>query len=149
MLSAATDPDPHIYPAIRRLRSDHSFILGALSNTIPLPPSHPLVHVGAGDPQFQALFDVFIASHEVGMRKPERRIYELAVQRLDEWARRESGSEVRAEEVLFLDDIGQNCKAAAEVGMKVIRVRLGRTMDAVKDMEDALGINLVAEKARI
>ena len=149
MLAAATDRDPHIFPAICLLRSDHSLLLGALSNTVPLPPSHPLARVGAGDPQFRVLFDVFIASHEVGMRKPERRIYDLAVQRLDECSRRKSGLGVRAEDILFLDDIGQNCKAAAEAGMQVIKVGLGRTMDAVKDMESALGISLVADKARI
>ena len=54
-----------------------------------------------------------VESCRVGMRKPDPRIYEHTLQQLN----------VRAEEAVFLDDLGQNCKAAAQQGIKAIRVR--------------------------
>lgn len=52
------------------------------------------------------LFDVVIDSSAVGARKPERRIYEVTQQRLA----------VAHEEIFFVDDIGQNLKAARALG---------------------------------
>ena len=53
-----------------------------------------------------SLFDVVIDSSAVGARKPERRIYEVTQQRLG----------VAHEEIFFVDDIGQNLKAARALG---------------------------------
>jgi epoxide hydrolase-like predicted phosphatase len=57
-------------------------------------------------------FDVFIESARVGMRKPDPRIYQLACERLG----------VTPEQAVFLDDIGQNLKAARALGMATIKV---------------------------
>ncbi len=53
-----------------------------------------------------SLFDVVIDSSEVGTRKPEPRIYEVTRERLG----------VRHDEIFFVDDIGQNLKAARALG---------------------------------
>ena len=53
-----------------------------------------------------SLFDVVVDSSAVGARKPERRIYEVTQQRLG----------VAHEEIFFVDDIGQNLKAARALG---------------------------------
>jgi putative hydrolase of the HAD superfamily len=53
-----------------------------------------------------SLFDVVIDSSAVGARKPERRIYEVTQQRLG----------VAHEAIFFVDDIGQNLKAARALG---------------------------------
>ena len=50
----------------------------------------------------------------VKMRKPERRIYEHVLKELD----------VQGPEVIFLDDIGQNLKAAAQLGIRTIKVKI-------------------------
>lgn len=52
------------------------------------------------------LFDVVIDSSEVGARKPEPAIYEITRERLG----------VAHDEIFFLDDIGQNLKAARALG---------------------------------
>jgi putative hydrolase of the HAD superfamily len=52
------------------------------------------------------LFDVVIDSSAVGTRKPEPRIYEITQARLG----------VAHEEIFFVDDIGQNLKAARALG---------------------------------
>ena len=59
------------------------------------------------------IFDVVVDSAFVGTRKPERRIYEMTVERL----------EVKPEAALLIDDIEGNCDAARELGMEAIRFR--------------------------
>lgn len=46
-----------------------------------------------------------------GDRKPDPRFFQLALDRLG----------VKAEETVFLDDIGHNLQAAAKMGIKTIR----------------------------
>jgi putative hydrolase of the HAD superfamily len=57
-----------------------------------------------------ALFDVVVDSSEVGARKPEPRIYEITRERLG----------VAHDEILFIDDIGQNLKAARALGWQTL-----------------------------
>lgn len=52
------------------------------------------------------LFDVVVDSSAVGARKPEQRIYEITRDRLG----------VEHSEIFFVDDIGQNLKAARTLG---------------------------------
>jgi putative hydrolase of the HAD superfamily len=58
------------------------------------------------------LFDVVIESAVEGLRKPDTRIYALALARLN----------VLASEAVFLDDLGMNLKPAREMGMATIKV---------------------------
>ena len=160
MMSASREPDPYIFPALERLSKQKSRpILGALSNTVIYPPDHPWSKQKPGktdtvsnafffDPH--SLFDVYVASAEVGMRKPSRDIYELAVKRLDEFDKQKGGNGVKPEDIVFLDDIGENLKTGRELGMRTIRVQLGKTWRAVKELEFALGdgTELMDEKTR-
>ncbi len=56
------------------------------------------------------LFDLVIDSSEEGTRKPEQRIYEITQSRLG----------VAHENIFFLDDIGQNLKAARHLGWQTM-----------------------------
>jgi epoxide hydrolase-like predicted phosphatase len=56
---------------------------------------------------FAAMTDLIVYSHEEGMNKPDRRIYERAWQRLG----------VQPEETIFLDDVEQNVLAARDCGV--------------------------------
>jgi putative hydrolase of the HAD superfamily len=47
------------------------------------------------------------------MRKPDREIYELTLERL--------GGGLRAEECVFVDDLDVNCATATELGMTAIQ----------------------------
>jgi putative hydrolase of the HAD superfamily len=53
------------------------------------------------------MFDAVVISGEVGMRKPEREIFELALDRLG----------LPAGECVFVDDVAPNIAAAAEAGL--------------------------------
>src|SRR6266542_3086576 len=67
--------------------------------------------------------DLIVYSHEVGMSKPDRRIYELTCDRLA----------VRPDEAIFLDDVAECVDAAREVGMRAILLR--DNAQAIADIE--------------
>jgi putative hydrolase of the HAD superfamily len=75
------------------------------------------------------LFDATVVSHEVGLRKPDPAIYELALTRLG----------VDAETVVFVDDMQPNIDAAASMGMAtVLHVDPETTATA---LEELLGVS--------
>jgi len=87
---------------------------------------------GAVPPHIRQLFDDFVDSSEVGMRKPEHRFYLLACER----------NHIQPHEAVFLDDLGPNLKTAQELGMETIHVPIGGTVTALRTLGDKLGINL-------
>lgn len=60
--------------------------------------------------QLGPLFDVMVISAEVGMQKPDRRIYTYTLDLI----------RARSEEVVFIDDVEENCVAAEKVGIHAI-----------------------------
>ena len=60
------------------------------------------------------IFEVVVDSGFVGMRKPDREIYDLTLERLGGPA---------PEECLFVDDTDVNCDAARELGMSAVHYR--------------------------
>ena len=101
---ALCGPRPAMLEAIRRIRA-RGLRAGALTNNWATERSEP-AH------ELKDLFDAFIESSKVGLRKPDPRIYQLACNSLG----------VAPTEAVFLDDIGRNLKAARELGMRTIKV---------------------------
>ncbi|TAJ71222.1 MAG: HAD family hydrolase [Phenylobacterium sp.] len=62
--------------------------------------------------QVMPLFDAIIESSKAGVRKPDPRIYLMMCELLA----------VKPEACVYLDDLGINCKPAAGLGMKAIKV---------------------------
>ncbi len=79
-------------------------------------------------PELDEIFEVVVDSAFVGMRKPERRIYELTLERLDDG--------LRPEECLFLDDFEINCEGARALGMTAVLFR--DSEQAIAELESAL-----------
>jgi putative hydrolase of the HAD superfamily len=76
------------------------------------------------------LFDATVVSHEVGLRKPDPAIYDLALKRLG----------VEAADVVFVDDMQANIDAADAMGMAtVLHVDHATTATA---LEELLGVPL-------
>ncbi|KAK8195800.1 hypothetical protein BKA81DRAFT_285539, partial [Phyllosticta paracitricarpa] len=155
---------------------DAAFVVGALSNAVVFPPGTrdergELFDAGVvlrgpsssssndNKPKTETetsqtspippLFDVFLHSAYLGLRKPDPRIYTLAVQRLS-LVMQERGllapsGMLRPQEVLFLDDIGVNLKGAREVGLRTCKVEIGRTREAVRVLEGAVGVRLLGD----
>lgn len=62
--------------------------------------------------QIMPLFDHIIESSKAGVRKPDPKIYLMMCEALS----------VEPESCVYLDDLGINCKPAAALGMKAIKV---------------------------
>lgn len=77
MMRVAREPDPHMYPALKKLRqycdtSGGKLIMAALSNTSIFPADHPWSAPDSPEMkdtrELRALFDLFISSAHLGMR---------------------------------------------------------------------------------
>nr|KAF6463665.1 acyl-CoA dehydrogenase family member 10 [Rousettus aegyptiacus] len=75
-------------------------------------------------------FDVVVESCLEGVYEPDPRIYKLCLERLS----------LQPSEAIFLDDLEQNLKAAASLGLHTIKVNDPET--AVKELETLLGFTL-------
>ena len=73
------------------------------------------------------IFHHVVDSAFVGLRKPDRAIYELTLERIG----------LSAEQCLFIDDIDVNCDAARDLGMTAVWFRDNR--QAIPEIEAALG----------
>lgn len=102
-IAEASKVRPVMLGAVSDLRA-RGYRVGALTNNWPDIEGHDSVDL-------RSYFDVFVASATEGVNKPDPRIYRLMLERLD----------TPAAETVFLDDIGRNCKAAAELGMHAIK----------------------------
>lgn len=153
MMKVARQPDPHMYPALKRLRryaNEHKgeLILAAMSNTSIFPEGHPF-NGSEGDEHadVKRQFDVFVSSAHVGMRKPAEDIYYYTIGRVAQFMVQSGyGDGVRAADFVFLDDIGGNLRTAKKLGMGTIKVGLGKTRDAVGELESIMGISLLEDQ---
>lgn len=74
------------------------------------------------------MFDHVIESSKVGIRKPDPRIYQMMCEAL----------EVDPKACIYLDDLGVNCKPAAQLGMTAIKVVT--EAKALEELEAATGL---------
>jgi epoxide hydrolase-like predicted phosphatase len=118
---AACGPRQSMLEAIRRLRAA-GLRVGALTNNWQAE--------GESTAPLRELFDRFIESSVVGLRKPDPRIYHLACERLG----------VMPSEAVFLDDIGRNLKAARALGIETIKV--DEPEPAIDALGELLGLDL-------
>lgn len=145
-----------MYPALLKLKESGKYIIAALSNTLIFPPDHPYSAMIVND--VRSVFDVFVSSAHVGLRKPDPAMYELALKEVDKFARENASGKgkgkvwdngIRADEILFLDDIGENLKAGRKAGFQTIKVHLGRAFEAVDELEAITGLKLAGEHPRV
>ncbi|OWO99450.1 hypothetical protein B2J93_3891 [Marssonina coronariae] len=162
MMRCSRDFDPWMYPALQRLKESGRYILAALSNTVIFPPDHPYANPPP-EKDIRALFDVFVSSAHVGyvllpLTQPLR-IYTHALSALSAFALSNASSPrgqdlgwasgVRADDVVFLDDIGENLKAARALAFRTIKVPLGRSFEAVDQLERITGLQLTGTHPRV
>ncbi len=73
-----------------------------------------------------------IESSKAGVRKPDPRIYLMMCDHLG----------LEPAQCIYLDDLGINCKPAAQLGMHAIKVTSGE--QALADLSGVLGIDLLS-----
>ncbi len=79
------------------------------------------------DNGWYSYFDHLILSHEVGIIKPDKRIYKIALDKIN----------MNAENCLFIDDQENALKPAREMGMKTI---LFKSTEQLKKEFDKIGV---------
>lgn len=165
MMKISREPDPYMYPALRRLKESGKFVLGAFSNNVTFPTDirddegvlftkelqhrpHPNPHANDST-DVTTNFDIFLGSAAVGVRKPDPEAYKLATREMSKISEAKGMGKVTEGDVLFLDDIGINLKFAKKTGLRTIKVNLGQTKDAVRELEEATGMTLLDDKAKL
>ena len=159
MMTASNAPDPWMYPALKNLRASGKYLIAAVSNTVNFPPGHALHRPDFFSDPIRKLFDVFVSSAHVGLRKPDPKMYQYTLGELDRFATSNANSPrgqslgwhdgIRPADVVFLDDIGENLKAAKALGIQTIKVSLGRAFEAVDQLEAVTGLQLAGDHPRI
>ena len=120
-IHTSSRPRPAMLEALERLR-EHGLKTAALTNNWSSD--------GQDRHGLRPYFDVFVESSVVGLRKPDPRIYELALERIG----------VAAEEAVFLDDIGGNLKTAHTMGITTIKVE--DVAGALAELSSTVGVAL-------
>ena len=107
--------------------------LACITNNVPSGHGAGMARSGDAKDAYEqvfARFEAVIESSKAGLRKPDPRIYELMCERLG----------LAAADCVYLDDLGINCKPAAQLGMAAIKVTSGE--QALADLSALLGLEL-------
>ncbi|KAJ3285772.1 hypothetical protein HDU79_007084 [Rhizoclosmatium sp. JEL0117] len=129
IMKASDTINPLMEEAIRRLKGHYK--VAALTNNFALPEES----ISPAQQNLNSLFDEVFESSKIGLRKPDPKIYLHVCKALG----------VLPEECVFLDDIAVNLKSAKDLGMKTIRVYVGKVLEALSELESQVGIKLVTK----
>ena len=121
LLGTESVKNTELFDLISKLKNN-GYKTGMLSNV----STNWIVDVFLTDVE-RYLFDALVFSFEVGVTKPDERIYQIAIDRLG----------VKFEECVFIDDSELNCMAASELGMKSIHFTNNQSV--VKMLMDLIG----------
>jgi putative hydrolase of the HAD superfamily len=109
-----------------KILKNNGFRVGVITNNYYYLEEPPISQ------DFLNLFEFVIESRVVKIRKPNPKIYELALEKL---------KDVKPEEVVFLDDLGINLKSASKLGIKTIKVV--NENQSLKELGDLLDLTLI------
>jgi putative hydrolase of the HAD superfamily len=122
------DLRPEMVEALRRIGTELK--TGCITNNLPANAIGSLGGRSLYVAEVMALFDHVIESAKIGLRKPDPRIYQMMVDKLD----------VDPKACVYLDDLGVNLKPAREIGMTTIKVL--NAAQAIAELEAATGLAL-------
>lgn len=121
---------PAMVDALDRLAAE-GFRLGCITNNVPAGHGAGMARSVDAHDELEGIFARFehvIESSKAGVRKPDPRIYRMMCDNLG----------VAPDQCVYLDDLGINCKPAAQMGMSAIKVTSGE--QALADLGTVLGI---------
>lgn len=124
---------PAMVTALDRLK-DADYRLACITNNVPAGHGAGMARSGDAKDAYEQVFARFehvIESSKAGVRKPDPRIYQMMCDHLG------LGPDV----CVYLDDLGINCKPAAQLGMAAIKVTSGE--QALADLGALLGLDLI------
>lgn len=104
---------------LQQLQLHYDLVLLSNTNEIHEPFFNNVLQQAHGIPNIGVFFDKVYYSHRMGLRKPDARIY----------ARVLEDCGFKPEETLFIDDNEHNIKAAEALGIQVIWLKQGMTIE--------------------
>ncbi len=110
----AGDVRPNMVATLDRLKTA-GFTISCITNNVPAGKGAGMAmddEKAAAVKAIMKRFDHIIESSKAGVRKPDPRIYQMMCEALD----------VQPQHCIYLDDLGINCKPAAQLGMSAIKV---------------------------
>ena len=123
------DLRPRVLEALKTCKAQ--FKVGCITNNVPSghgPGMAQSAEKALAVAEIMALFDAVIESSKAGVRKPDPRIYQMMCELLG----------VAPANCVYLDDLGINCKPAAALGMKAIKVSTEAQL--LTDLAEATGL---------
>jgi len=131
LLLLAGDVRPEMVRALKICKT--GFKIGCITNNVKSDKGTAIPQTSDKAKQMleiMELFDVVVESSIERVRKPNPKIYQIALERMN----------VKAEECVFLDDLGINLKPAKALGMKTIKVL--NVKQALQELEQHTGLKL-------
>jgi len=106
------EPLPGILPVLEELKSDRELKMGVVSNY-----SMWYVEILKRIPELDPLIDFFFFSCEMGVRKPDRRYYEIVLETVSS-----ALPQIERDGIYLIDDIPENLVVATEMGWQTHRM---------------------------
>ncbi len=103
---------------LERLRKDHRIFLLSNTNAIHENAYTQLITKQYGMNVLESAFEKIYLSHHLGLRKPQKKIFELVLQEND----------LAANETLFIDDSPQHIKGSKAAGMNAILLEKNKSI---------------------
>jgi putative hydrolase of the HAD superfamily len=113
-----TQPMPEVLTFARALADSGKYYMGTINNESRELNLHRIEKYA-----LREIFRLFVSSCFVGLRKPERDIYRMAIEI----------TQINPEECCFIDDRALNLECAAKLGMKTIQ------MQTIEQLQEELG----------
>jgi len=113
--------------------ADAGLRLACITNNVPTGHGAGMARSGDARDAYEQIFARFeqvIESSKAGVRKPDPRIYTMMCEALG----------LEPAQCIYLDDLGINCKPAAQLGMAAIKVTSGE--QALAELSDLVGLPL-------
>jgi putative hydrolase of the HAD superfamily len=118
-----SEPFPDVLKFAQALSSSNKYFMGTINNESRELNDYRIEKFG-----LKSIFRVFVSSCFVGLRKPERDIYRLALEL----------TQMPADQYCFIDDRALNLESAAKMGMHTIEMK---NADQLRSELEKLGVS--------
>ena len=111
--SLLLDLPPERVELLKGLATQYRLFLLSNTSSIHITQVNKILEASTGVAKLDDLFEIVFLSYEMGLMKPDTRIYQEVLDKAG----------LNAEETLFLDDNADNIRGAAQLGIETIHVQ--------------------------
>lgn len=111
--SLLLDLPPERVELLKTLAKKYRLFLLSNTSSIHITQVNKILKASTGVEKLEDLFEIVFLSYEMGLMKPDTRIYQEVLDRAG----------LKAEETLFLDDNADNIRSASQLGIETIHVQ--------------------------